>query len=341
MRAVVVFEHGGPEVLSLVEDYRDPEVGPRDVLVEVRATALNHLDIWVREGLPGVVLPRILGSDISGVVKEVGVGVERFKPGDEVIVAPGYGCGVCEFCLSGRESLCSEYTMPGYHVDGGYAELTVHPERAILPKPSSLTFEEAASVPLVFLTSWHMLRTLADVREGQWVLVWGAGSGVGISSIQIAKMLGANVIATVGDDWKIEKAYEIGADHVIQRRREDVVSKIREIAGGVDVVIDSVGRDTWPKDLKVLRKGGKLISVGATSGPEAEVDVRYVFAKQISIIGAYMGSRAELMEVLKFIERGKLKPVIDSVLELEDAKFAHEKMERSEMFGKIILATGD
>ncbi len=337
MRAVVIFEHGGPEVLTYVEDYREPDVGPKDVLIEVRATALNHLDVWVRKGLPGVKLPRILGSDIAGVVREVGSAVEDVKPGDEVIVAPGYGCGKCGYCLSGKESMCRLYTMPGYHVDGGYAELTSHPERAVLPKPSNLTFEEAASIPLVFLTSWHMLRTLADVKEGEWVLVWGAGSGVGISSIQIAKMLGARVITTVGDDWKVEKAYEIGADHVIQRRREDVVSKVREIAGGVDVVIDSVGKETWPLDLKMLRRGGKLVSVGATSGSNAEVDVRYVFAKQISILGAYMGSRAELMEVLRFVEEGRLKPVIDSVFELEDARLAHEKMERSEMFGKIVL----
>ncbi len=337
MRAVVVFEHGGPEVLTYVEDYRDPDVGPNDVLVEVRATALNHLDVWVRKGLPGVELPRVLGSDIAGVVREVGSAVEDVRPGDEVIVAPGYGCGKCRYCLSGKESMCRLYTMPGYHVDGGYAELTSHPERAILPKPRNLTFEEAASVPLVFLTSWHMLRTLADVKEGEWVLVWGAGSGVGISSIQIAKMLGARVITTVGDDWKIEKAYKIGADHVIQRRREDVVSRVREIAGGVDVVIDSVGKETWPLDLKMLKRGGRLVSVGATSGSSAEVDVRYVFAKQISILGAYMGSRAELMEVLRFLEEGKLKPVIDSVFKLEDAKLAHEKMERSEMFGKIVL----
>ncbi len=232
MRAVVIFEHGGPEVLTYVEDYREPGVGPKDVLVEVRATALNHLDVWVRKGLPGVELPRILGSDIAGVVREVGSAVEDVKPGDEVIVSPGYGCGRCRYCLSGKESMCRLYTMPGYHVDGGYAELTSHPERAILPKPRNLTFEEAASVPLVFLTSWHMLRTLADVKEGEWVLVWGAGSGVGISSIQIAKMLGARVITTVGDDWKVERAYKIGADHVIQRRREDVVSRLRDVAGG-------------------------------------------------------------------------------------------------------------
>ncbi|MCD6348022.1 MAG: zinc-binding dehydrogenase [Candidatus Korarchaeota archaeon] len=340
MRAVVIYEHGGPEVLSLVEDYPNPTVGPKDVLVEVRATALNHLDIWVRKGLPGVKLPRILGSDIAGVVKEVGEAVERVRPGDEVIVAPGYGCGLCEYCLSGRESMCRSYTMPGYHVDRGYAELTVHPERAILPKPTNLSFEEAASVPLVFLTSWHMLRTLADVREGEWVLVWGAGSGVGISSIQIAKLLGAHVIATVGDDWKVEKAYQLGADHVIQRRKEDVVAKVREISKGVDVVVDSVGKETWPKSLKVLRKGGRLISVGATSGAEALIDVRYVFAKQISILGSYMGSRAELMEVLRFLEMGRLRPVVDSVFKLEEARQAHERMERSEMFGKIVLRAG-
>ena len=244
MRAVVVFQFGGPDVLTYVEDYRDPSVGPNDVLVEVKATALNHLDIWVRQGIRGAKTPIILGSDISGVVKQVGDAVTRFKEGDEVIVAPGYGCGVCEHCLSGRESLCKGYTMPGYHVDGGYAELTAHPERAILPKPKALTFEEAASIPLVFLTSWHMLRTLADVREGEWVLIWGAGSGIGISSIQIAKLLGANVITTVGDDWKVEKAYKLGADHVINRRKEDVVARVKEISGGVDVVIDSVGKET-------------------------------------------------------------------------------------------------
>lgn len=336
MRAVVLFKHGGPEVLTSV-DYREPKLGPTDVLVQVKATALNHLDIWIRKGLPGVKLPLILGSDIAGVVKEVGEGVERFRPGDEVIVAPGYGCGVCEYCLSGRESLCRTYTMPGYHVDGGYAELTAHPERAILPKPRNLTFEEAASIPLVFLTSWHMLKTLADVREGEWVFIWGAGSGVGISSIQIAKLMGANVITTVGDDWKIEKAYKLGADHVIQRKKEDVVSKVREIAGSVDVVVDSVGRDTWSKDMKMLKRGGRLVSVGATSGSEAGIDVRYVFAKQLRILGSYMGSRAELMEVLRFVEEGKLKPVVDSVYELEEAGKAHEKMERSEMFGKIVL----
>ncbi len=337
MRAVVIFEHGGPEVLTYVEDYREPDLGPNDVLVEVRAVALNHLDVWVRKGLPGVELPRIPGSDIAGVVREVGGAVEDVRPGDEVIVAPGYGCGKCEHCLSGRESMCRLYTMPGYHVDGGYAELTSHPERAILPKPRNLTFEEAASIPLVFLTSWHMLRTLADVREGEWVLIWGAGSGVGISSIQIAKLLGANVITTVGDDWKIERAYGIGADYVINRRREDVASRVREISGGVDVVVDSVGSATWEIDLRVLRRGGRLVSVGATSGPQASVDIRRVFAKQIRILGSYMGSRAELMEVLRFVESGKLKPVVDSVFDLEEAGKAHERMERSEMFGKIVL----
>lgn len=337
MRAVIISKHGGPEVLTFVEDYREPELGPTEVLVEVKATALNRLDIWVRNGLPGVKLPLILGSDIAGVVKEVGAGVEKFKPGDEVIVAPGYGCGLCEYCLSGRESLCSGYTMPGYHVDGGYAELTAHPERAILPKPRNLTFEEAASVPLVFLTSWHMLKTLADVREGEWVFIWGAGSGVGISSIQIAKLMGAKVITTVGDYWKVEKAYKLGADYVINRRKEDVIAKVKEIAGSVDVIVDSVGRETWPMNLKMLRKGGRLVSVGATSGSDTSIDVRYVFAKQLKIFGSYMGSRAELMEVLRFVEEGKLMPVVDSMFTLEEARTAHEKMEKSEMFGKIVL----
>ena len=338
MRAVVVYEHGGPEKLTYVEDYPEPKIGPNDVLVEVKAVAMNHLDIWVREGLRGVKLPRILGSDISGIVREIGEGVENVKVGDEVIVAPGYGCGMCRYCLSGRESMCKSYTMPGYHTDGGYAELTKHPAYAILGKPRGLSFEEAASVPLVFLTSWHMLVTLADLKMDEWVLIWGAGSGVGISSIQIAKLLGAKVITTVGDDWKVEKAYKLGADYVINRRKEDVVKKVREITGrGVDVVVDSVGKETWDKSIRSLGVGGRLISVGATTGPDATIDVRRVFAKQLKILGSYMGSRAELMEVLSYFEDGKLKPVIDSRFPLEEARKAHEKMERSEMFGKIVL----
>ncbi|RDD53166.1 MAG: alcohol dehydrogenase [Candidatus Korarchaeota archaeon NZ13-K] len=338
MRAVVIRRHGGPEVLEYDESYPEPELGPNDVLVEVRAAAMNHLDIWVRMGLRGVTLPRILGSDIAGVVREVGGAVSDVRVGQEVIVAPGYGCGKCEYCLSGRESMCRQYRMPGYHVDGGYAELTAHPERAILGKPSNLSFEEAASIPMVFLTSWHMLRTLADLKEGEWVLVWGAGSGVGISSIQIAKLHGARVIATVGDDWKVERAYGIGADHVINRKREDVVAKVRELTGeGVDVVVDSVGSATWMTSLKCLRVGGRMISVGATSGEQATIDVRYVFSRQLRIIGSYMGSRAELMQVLRFFEAGRLKPVIDSVFKLEEARKAHERMERSDMFGKIVI----
>lgn len=338
MRAVVIREHGGPEVLEFEEDYPDPKIGPNDVLVEVKAVAMNHLDIWVRKGVRGATLPRILGSDISGIVKEVGSGVSDVKVGEEVIVSPGYGCGKCEYCLSGRESMCKQYKMPGYHVDGGYAELTSHPERAILKKPANLSFEEAASVPLVFLTSWHMLRTLADVREDEWVLIWGAGSGIGISSIQIAKLLGAKVIATVGDDWKVERAYKIGADHVINRKKEDVIARVKELTGeGVDVVVDSVGSETWMSSLKCLRVGGRMVSVGATSGEQANIDVRYVFSKQLRILGSYMGSRAELIEVLKFFERGKLKPVIDSVFKLEEVRKAHERMERSEMFGKIVI----
>jgi len=338
MRAVVIRRHGGPEVLEYDESYPEPELGPNDVLVEVRAAAMNHLDIWVRMGLRGVTLPRILGSDIAGVVREVGGAVSDVRVGQEVIVAPGYGCGKCEYCLSGRESMCRQYRMPGYHVDGGYAELTAHPERAILSKPSNLSFEEAASIPMVFLTSWHMLRTLADLKEGEWVLVWGAGSGVGISSIQIAKLHGARVIATVGDDWKVERAYGIGADHVINRKREDVVAKVRELTGeGVDVVVDSVGSATWMTSLKCLRVGGRMISVGATSGEQATIDVRYVFSRQLRIIGSYMGSRAELMQVLRFFEAGRLKPVIDSVFKLEEARKAHERMERSDMFGKIVI----
>ncbi|MEM0295289.1 MAG: zinc-binding dehydrogenase [Candidatus Korarchaeum sp.] len=338
MRAVVVREHGGPEVLEYDENYPDPKVGPNDVLVEVKATAMNHLDIWVRKGVRGATLPRILGSDIAGIVREVGEAVSDVRVGQEVIVAPGYGCGKCEHCLSGRESMCKQYRMPGYHVDGGYAELTVHPERAILSKPSNLSFEEAASVPLVFLTSWHMLRTLAELREGEWVLIWGAGSGVGISSIQIAKLHGANVIATVGDDWKVERAHGIGADYVVNRSKEDVVARVREITGeGVDVVVDSVGSVTWMSSLKCLKVGGRMVSVGATSGEQATIDVRYVFSKQLRILGSYMGSRAELMQVLRFIEAGKLKPVIDSTFRLEEARKAHERMERSEMFGKIVI----
>jgi len=340
MKAVRFHEHGGPEKL-VYEDAPDPVIEEDEVLVRVRACALNHLDVWGRVGLPGVVipLPHIPGSDIAGEVAKVGRLVRGVEPGERVIVSPGLSCGRCEFCLSGRDSLCREYVILGDRVDGGYAEYAKAPGVNILPMPSWMSFEEAASVPLVFLTAWHMLTGLVRVRPLDEVLVWGAGSGVGIASIQVAKLHGARVIATVGADWKAEKAREIGADIVLNHHREDVVERVRELTSrrGVDVVIDSVGRGTWERSLKSLAYGGKMISVGATTGVAVQVDIRYLYRRHLSILGSYMGGKAELIDVLRLFEGKRLRPVVDIVMPLQSAGEAQQRMEEGRHFGKIVL----
>jgi NADPH:quinone reductase-like Zn-dependent oxidoreductase len=338
MKAVRIHEFGGPEVLRY-EDVPDPKPRADQVLVRVKACAMNHLDLWVRKGLPGVKLPHILGSDVAGEIVEVGEYVTGLKVGQRVLLAPMHFCSGCPQCLAGRQNMCREFTVLGNAVDGGNCELIAVPAVNVVPIPDTLGFNEAASVPLVFTTAFHMLRGRASVGPGQTVLVLGANSGVGIAAIQVAKLFGATVIATAGSEQKMAKAKELGADHVINHYQQKIGDEARKITNreGVDIVIEHVGPATWGESMKSLKPGGVLVTCGATTGPEAKIDLRFLFSRQLSILGSYMGTLSEMNEVLKHVFSGKLKPVVDRTFPLQEAKAAHEYMEKSEMFGKIVL----
>jgi NADPH:quinone reductase-like Zn-dependent oxidoreductase len=340
MKAVIFSEHGGPEVLQYT-DVPNPTIKANEVLVEVRACALNHLDIWVRRGLPGIEipLPHILGSDIAGVIKEVGELVTWVRTGDEVMVQPGYSCGHCEACLSGRDNLCREYDIIGSRRNGGYAEYVAVPGVNIIPKPKRLTWEEAAALPLVTLTAWHMLVTRAQVQPGEDVLIHAAGSGVGSLGIQIAKLRGARVIATAGSAEKLAKAKELGADEGVDYTRDDWPKEVRRLTErrGVDVVFEHTGAQTWPGSIASLKNNGRLVTCGATSGFDAKTDLRQIFYRHLTILGSFMGSKAELIEAMKFVERGLIRAVVDRSLPLSEARRAHELMEDRAQFGKLVL----
>jgi NADPH:quinone reductase-like Zn-dependent oxidoreductase len=340
MKAVVFHEHGGVDKLRY-EDRPDPVVKDNEVLVRVTACALNHLDIWGRIGLPGIQipLPHISGSDICGKVESTGRLATRTRPGDTVIVSPGLSCGVCEYCLSGRDSMCRSYKIIGYLVDGGYAELVSVPEVNIIPMPERLKPEEAAAVPLVFMTAWHMLVTRAGVSPGEHVLVLGAGSGVGSAAIQVAKLCGARVIATAGSEEKLKLAKTLGADDLINHNEQDITAEARRITEkrGVDIVFEHVGSATWEKSIRSLAVGGRLVTCGATTGYTGQTDIRYLYSRQLSILGTYMASKAELLKVIELVKQRRLKPVVDRAYPLAEAAKAQERMEKREHFGKIVL----
>ncbi len=338
MKAVRIHEFGGPEVLRY-EDVPDPQPRKDQVLVRVRSCALNHLDLWVRGGLPGVKLPHILGSDIAGEVVEAGEYVSGFKPGQRVLLAPMSFCGRCDYCASGEQNLCPGFTALGNAVDGGNCQLIAVPPINVIPIPDKLSFDEAASVPLVFLTAWHMLVSRVKIRAGQSVLVLGAGSGVGIAAIQIAKLFHARVITTAGDEKKLEKAAALGADHGINHYQQKISQEVRKITNkeGVDIVVEHVGEATWNESMKSVKPGGTIVTCGATTGPNVGFDLRFLFARQLSFLGSYMGTMGDLHQVLKFVFDGTLKPVIDRTFPLSETRAAHEYMASSKMFGKIVL----
>jgi NADPH:quinone reductase-like Zn-dependent oxidoreductase len=340
MKAVVFRQHGGPEVLEYT-DVPEPQIRANEVLVEVKACALNHLDIWVRGGLPGIEipLPHILGNDVAGAVKQAGELVTWVKAGDEVMVQPGVSCGHCEACLSGNDNFCREYDMIGYRRDGGYAELIAVPGVNIVPKPAQLSWEEAAALPLVTVTAWHMLVTRAKVQPGETVLVQAAGSGVGSIAIQIAKLRGARVITTASTDEKLAHARELGADETINYTSSDWPKDVRRLTNrqGVDVVVEHTGAATWPGSIASLKTGGRLVTCGATSGYDGHTDLRQVFYRHLNILGSFMGSKAELLEAMKFVEQGKIRGVVDRVLPLSEARLAHELIENRAQFGKVVL----
>ena len=340
MKAVIFKQHGGPEVLEYA-DVPEPTTRANEVLVEVKACALNHLDIFVRNGMPGIEipLPHILGSDVAGVVRDVGELVTWVKPGDEVMVQPGVSCGHCAACLSGQDNLCREYDMIGYRRNGGYAELVAVPGVNIIPKPTGLSWEEAAALPLVTVTAWHMLVTRANVQPGEDVLVHAAGSGVGSIAIQIAKLRGARVLTTASSDEKLAKAHELGADQTINYTRDDWPREVKRLTDrkGVDVVVEHTGAATWPGSIASLKNNGRLVTCGATSGFDARTDLRQVFYRHLTLLGSFMGSKGELLEALKFVAQGKIRAVVDRVLPLSEARQAHSLMDSRAQFGKIVL----
>jgi NADPH:quinone reductase-like Zn-dependent oxidoreductase len=338
MRAVRIHQFGGPEVLTY-EDVPDPKPRKDQVLVRVRACALNHLDLWVRKGLPGVKLPHILGSDIAGEVAEVGEYVAGFKAGQRVLIAPMHFCGSCAKCVRGLQNQCPEFTVLGNGVDGGNCDLIAVPSMNLIPIPDGLDFTQAASLPLVFLTAWHMLVGLAGVRPGQTVLVLGASSGVGIAAIQMAKMFQCRVITTAGDEAKLEKARGLGADHGIHHYKQRISDEVRKLTNkeGVDIVIEHVGAATWDESVKSLKSSGTLVTCGATTGPNVGIDLRHLFARQLRLLGSYMGTMGEFHEVLSHVFAGRLQPVVDRVFPLSEIRAAHEYLEKSQMFGKVVV----
>jgi NADPH:quinone reductase-like Zn-dependent oxidoreductase len=338
MKAVRIHEFGGPEVLRY-EDAPDPVPRKDQVLVRVRACAMNHLDIWVRKGLPGVKLPHILGSDIAGEIVEIGEYVTGFNPGQRVLLAPMHFCNHCAKCTAGLQNQCREFTVRGNGVDGGDCELVAVPAVSVIPIPDQLDFNQAASVPLVFLTAWHMLVGRAGIRPGQTVLILGASSGVGIAAIQIAKLFQARVITTAGDENKLERGRALGADYGINHYTQKISEEVKKITNreGVDIVVEHVGAATWEESVKSLKPAGTLVTCGATTGAAAAIDLRFLYSRQLSILGSYMGTMGELHEVLQHVFAGRLKPVVDRVFPLKETRAAHEHMEKSQMFGKIVL----
>jgi NADPH:quinone reductase-like Zn-dependent oxidoreductase len=343
MKAVVIREHGDLDVLRF-EDVPAPVPKADEVVVRVRAGGVNNLDTWVRRGVPGhkFPLPIVPGSDASGLVETVGAAVTHVKPGDHVLLAPGVSCGLCRSCLEGNDQLCRWYGILGESRDGTCAELVAVPARNVIPKPGNLSFEEAASFALVFLTAWHMLVARAQTRPGEWVLIRAAGSGVGSAAIQIAKLHGAMVIAEARSAQKCARAAALGADVTIDSAGKDAFEEVRRVTGkrGVDVVVDHVGEATWESSIKCLARGGRLVLCGATTGADARTNLRLLFFKNLSLLGSTMGSQGELRDIVGHIEAGRLKPVVHTVLPLSRVADAHRLLAERAVFGKIVLTTG-
>jgi len=329
MKAVPFYQHGPIDVLKY-EDFPDPVAGENEVIVDIEYCGVNHLDIWTRMGIAGkkIQLPHVCGCDIVGTAK-----------GQRVMTYPGISCGECQFCKSRRENLCSEFAMIGGMSDwnGGYAECVAVPARNIIKLPSALKSEAAATLAVSYLVAWNMLKT-NDVGKGKTILVYGSAGGVGMATIQLAKALGAKVITTVSGESKQNFAKKLGANHVIDRTSQNIVEEVRRIIpAGVDVVIDHGGAATWPASIAALRQGGRMAVCGMTSGNEATVPVRMFYSKQIIMTGALLGTRAQLQELIRFVVRKNIRPVIDSVFPLQEAKEAHGKIEADVHMGKILL----
>jgi NADPH:quinone reductase-like Zn-dependent oxidoreductase len=340
MQAVQFTEHGGSDVLEYGE-FSDLQPDSDEVLVDVKAGALNHLDVHTRRGMPGIELdmPHIPGSDAAGVVEAVGDGITRFSPGDRVAATAGRSCGTCEFCRHGEHSLCERYQIRGEHVRGFHAEQFAVPEANLVPVPEGVEWEIAAAAPLVFQTAWRMLMSKGRLTAGETVLVLGASGGVGHAAVQIAEHAGAEVFATASTDEKLEYARECGADHVINYEDDDFASEMydRTDGRGVDMVVDHIGPATWDDSLRSLAKGGRVVTCGATTGPMAETNINRVFWNQLEIIGSTMASLGEVSDVLSLVWDGTFEPRIRNTLPMSEIARAHEMLENREGFGKVVV----
>jgi NADPH:quinone reductase-like Zn-dependent oxidoreductase len=336
MKAVRYHEHGGPEVLRY-EDAPEPEARATEVVVRVRACALNHLDLWNRRGVVKLPLPHIGGADVAGDIADSSD--PNFPVGQRVMLQPGLSCGFCHACLTGRDHFCPRYDVLGSQSDGGYAEYVRVPRQNVIPLPDAIGYVEAAAFPLTFLTAWHMLITRAGLRSGEDVLVLGAGSGVGQAAIQIARFHGARVFATAGTEAKLARAREIGAAEVINHHTQDLPAEIRRLTSnrGVDIVVEHVGEATWDRSVKCLTRGGRLVTCGATTGHKASIDLRFLFARQYSLIGTYMGAKGELLRAARLFFAGHLVPIVDRRFPLQEAAAAHAHLEQGQQFGKVVL----
>ena len=344
MRAAVIYEHGGLDRV-MVEEVTEPKPHKDEVILNVKSAGLNHLDIWVRKGRPGlkVAMPHILGSDAAGVVAAVGDDVTKVKVGDEVVLNPGLSCGLCEYCRRGQQSECFSFGIVGMSRQGTFAEYVAVPAQNIYPKPAYMNFDQAGTFILVCLTAWRMLFTRAQLRPGETLLLHGIGGGVALCALQLAKLIGACVIITSSSDSKLTRAKQIGADHTINYKTVDVVERVKDITSGrgVDVVIDTVGAATWPIDFSAVRRGGKIVLCGITTGAKAETNLQALYWNQLTIMGSTMGSDEDFRRMLQAVTIAKLKPVIDSVEPLENIRVAMGKMEAGEQFGKIVLRVSE
>lgn len=347
MRACVLRASGNLDQIAIA-DVPDPSApGPGEVRIAVRAAALNHLDLFVIRGLPGVEyrFPHILGADAAGVVDAVGPGVTRLRPGDRVMLNPGISCYACEYCRQGEHSLCIRYRLLGEHLPGTMAERVVVPEPNVAAIPGVLPpieWAEAAAFSLVTLTAWRMVVGRARVQAGETVLVWGIGGGVSLAALRIAKLLGARVIVTSSSDAKVQAARTLGADVTLNHRTQKISQEVRALTDkrGVDVVVENVGEATWEESLRCLAKGGRVVTCGATSGPKVVTDVRRLFWNQYTIMGSTMGNAAEYAEVVRQLGQGHLRPIVDRVFPLDQARAAFERLEQGERLGKVVVEVG-
>ena len=343
MKAIIFEQNGGCEVLK----YRDtpiPKAGPNDVVIKVRASACNFNDIWARRGLPGmkIILPHISGSDAAGVVVETGSEVHNVKVGDEVVVHCGISCRQCDYCTRGEEFFCHDFKIWGFQtgpLDGAHGEYCKVPAVNVLPKPARLSFEEAATMPLVLVTVWRMLVTRARIQAGDFVLVWGAAGGLGVMAIQVAKLYNARAIAIASSDDKLELCKELGAEYVLHRKKHDIFQEVRKITDGrrADIVFEHTGAETWPISMQCLKWGGTIVTCGATSGFDAHMDIRLLWNKQQNYLGSHLGNKGELMDAMRFVESGRIKPVVGKILPLKELAHAQHLMENNTIGGKIAM----